>query len=165
MSAPYRIRTFGDPVLKVVCPEITVVDDALRKVAADMLVTMYKAPGVGLAGTQIGTRKRLFVYDAGDGPHVVINPEIVESSGEWLYDEGCLSVPGQYFAIKRPEHIRFRGEDLDGNKLDFEANGFLARVLQHETDHLNGTLLLSHLDSEQRKVAMKAVREQNMRNS
>ena len=88
-------------------------------------------------------QKRFFVYDVGDGPGVVINPEIKETSGEWVHDEGCLSVPGLFWPITRPKVVHLVGHDIDGNDIEFEADELLARVIQHEVDHLDGTLLLS----------------------
>ena len=152
------IRTFGDPVLRETGSVITEVDDALRQLAADMLETMYDAPGVGLAAQQVGVRRRIFVYDCGGGPGVVINPEIVETSGEWEYEEGCLSVPELRFDIVRPRFVHLRGTDLDGNELDIEADELTARCFQHETDHLNGMLLLERLEPDVRKKAMGTLR-------
>ena len=163
--APYAIRTFGDPVLKTKCLPISDVDDGLRKLADDMITTMYLAPGVGLAGNQIGVQKRIFVYDDGngEGARVMINPELIETSGEFVFEEGCLSVPEQYFPITRPDYVHMRGTDLDGNVVDIEASGYQSRILQHEFDHLEGKLLLSRLTPDQKKQAMKAIREQGMR--
>ena len=161
MTTPYRIRTYGDPVLKQVAKEIDDVDDALVKLVDDMLETMYAEPGIGLAAPQVGIRKRLFVYDleAGADPHAVINPEIVESDGEWEFDEGCLSVPGLSWNIVRPKTIHLVGRDLDGNEVSIEADELEARLFQHELDHLNGVLLIEHLDDEQRREAKKVLRE------
>ncbi len=161
MSAPYRIRTYGDPVLKQVASEVTDVDGALVRLVDDMLETMYEEPGMGLAAPQVGVRKRLFVYDllAGEEPHAIINPEIVESDGEWEYDEGCLSVPGLSWKIVRPKRIHLIGRDLDGNDVSIEADEIEARLFQHELDHLNGVLLVEHLDDDQRREAKKILRE------
>ena len=157
----YTIRVFGDPVLKQRAAEITEVDGRLAKLVEDMIDTMYDAPGVGLAAPQVGVQKRLFVYDLHDdqGPKVVINPEIVETSGEWEYEEGCLSVPGLFFPIVRPKEVHLKGYDLDGNEIDIQADEFEARVFQHELDHLDGRLLLELLDADQRKEAMKVLRQ------
>ena len=157
----YTIRVFGDPVLKQRAAEITEVDGRLAKLVEDMIDTMYDAPGVGLAAPQVGVQKRLFVYDLHDdqGPKVVINPEIVETSGEWEYEEGCLSVPGLFFPIVRPKEVHLKGYDLDGNEIDIQADEFEARVFQHELDHLDGRLLLELLDTDQRKEAMKVLRQ------
>ncbi|MEY2570302.1 MAG: peptide deformylase [Acidimicrobiaceae bacterium] len=158
---PYNIRIFGDPVLKQRAAEITDVDGALARLADDMIVTMYEAPGLGLAAPQVGVQKRLFVYDLHDdeGPKAIINPTIVESRGEWVYDEGCLSVPGLSWEIVRPNEIHLTGWDLDGNEISIEADELLGRLLQHEIDHLDGVLLLDRMEKAQRKLAMKELRE------
>ncbi len=157
-DAPYAIRVFGDPVLKQQTVEVAEVDDALVQLTTDMIQTMYAAPGVGLAAPQVGVQKRLFVYDIGDGPHVVINPRITEMTGEWSYEEGCLSVPGLYWPIVRAKQVHLTGRDLEGNELSIDADELLARVFQHEYDHLDGMLLLSRLDADQRKAAHRELR-------
>ena len=154
-----EIRVFGDPVLRQVAKPVTEIDGKLSRLVDTMVETMYEAPGVGLAANQIGIQKSLFVYDIGDGPQTVINPVIKESSGEWTYEEGCLSVPGLHWPIVRPNQVYLVGLDLDGNEISFEADEYLGRVFQHEVDHLNGVLLLEHLDTDQRKEAMKILRE------
>jgi peptide deformylase len=153
------IRTFGDPVLNQVTTDIEEIDAKVAALAASMIETMYKAPGVGLAANQIGVQKRLFVYDAGDGPFVVVNPQIVETSGEWAFEEGCLSVPGLSWEIVRANAVHLVGRDLDGNEVDVEAEEYLGRIFQHEVDHLNGFLLIDRLDDEQRKAAKRALRK------
>ena len=158
--AGYDIRVFGDPVLRQRAQDVTNVDAKLVQLAKDMIQTMYDAPGLGLAAPQVGVQKRLFVYDLGDGQgaKTLVNPVIKESRGEWAYDEGCLSVPGLSWEIIRPKEIHLVGQDLDGNDVDIEADELLARLYQHELDHLDGTLLLDHLDEEQRKEAMRTLR-------
>lgn len=161
-----EIRTVGDPVLRQVAAEITDVDDRLVRLTEQMFVTMYEAPGIGLAAPQIGVQQRLFVYDVGDGEqHVLVNPEIVESEGEWLYEEGCLSIPGLSFEIVRPKIVHLRGRDLDGNEVELEADELLARLFQHELDHLNGVLMLDHLDDDDRKWALKQLRDRELARS
>ncbi len=162
--AGYTIRLFGDPVLKQRAAEVTDVDGALVRLVDDMVETMYEAPGVGLAAPQVGVQKRLFVYDLQDGlgARTIINPTISEARGEWEYEEGCLSVPGLYFPIVRPKEIHLTGVDLDGNEVSIEADEFEARVFQHELDHLEGRLLLELLDADQRKAAMKALRNRDL---
>jgi peptide deformylase len=157
--APYNIRVVGDPVLRQRAAEITTIDGRLAKLADDMIVTMYDAPGVGLAAPQVGVEKRLFVYDVGEGPRTIINPLIVESGGEWSFEEGCLSVPGLSWDIIRPKLVHLVGLDLDGNEVSIEADEVLARCFQHELDHLDGVLLLERLDSDTRKAALKTIRE------
>lgn len=149
-------------MLRQTSQQIEAIDGALAALVDSMIETMYAAPGVGLAAPQIGIAKRLFVFDAGEGPQTAINPKIVESSGTWVYDEGCLSVPGLSFEIERPDRVTFVALDLDGNEIAFEAEEFLSRVLQHEMDHLNGVLLLDHLTEEQRKEAFRELREQQL---
>lgn len=160
--AVYPIRTFGDPVLRQACADVTSFDDTLRKLAEDMLETMYDAPGVGLAANQIGVQKRLFVYDVGDGPGAIVNPVLSGHEGEWEYTEGCLSVPDLHWPIVRFQEVRVDGFDLDGNPVVIEGDELMARMLQHEVDHLDGRLLLSHLDRRQHKEAMRALRRRAM---
>ena len=159
--ATFPIRTFGDPVLKQRCSEITEIDGSLARLADDMIETMYAAPGVGLAANQVGIQRRIFVYDAGDGPHVVINPTIVEMSEEWHYEEGCLSVPGLYFPITRPRKVTLTGLDLHGREFTQVGEDLLGRIFLHETDHLDGFLLLDRLDPDIRKKAMQWLRRED----
>ncbi len=157
--ATFPIRKFGDPVLKQPTAEVTDIDDALVSLVESMIETMYEAPGVGLAAPQVGVQKRLFVYDVGEGPHVVINPQLSDFAGQWTYHEGCLSVPELWWDIERAKEVRLRGIDLDGNELDIEADELQARVFQHEVDHLDGVLLLQRIRPDERKEAMRALRE------
>ncbi|HET9611005.1 MAG TPA: peptide deformylase [Acidimicrobiales bacterium] len=157
--APYSIRVVGDPVLRQRAAEVTDIDGRLVKLADDMIVTMYEAPGVGLAAPQVGVEKRLFVYDVGEGAKTLVNPEIVESDGEWAFEEGCLSVPGLSWEIVRPKQVHLRGVDLDGSEVSIEADELLARCFQHELDHLDGILVLERLDPDTRKQALKTIRE------
>ncbi|MBI2705332.1 MAG: peptide deformylase [Actinobacteria bacterium] len=157
--APYTIRIIGDPVLKQRAADVTDIDGKLARLVDDMFVTMYDAPGLGLAAPQVGVQKRFFVYDHEGHKGVLINPEIRESDGEWDYSEGCLSVPGLYFEIVRPKRILIAGLDLDGNEVQLEADEIESRLFQHELDHLNGTLLVEHLNDEQKKAAKKELRE------
>ena len=162
MTAPYDIRLIGDPVLRERATEITDVDGKLAQLAEDMVATMYAAPGLGLAGPQVGVRKRIFVYDIGEGPQTIINPEIRESRGEWGFDEGCLSIPGLAFELVRPKEVHLVGYDLQGNELSIEADELLARCFQHELDHLDGVLFIERLEPDERKAAMKIIREQKL---
>src|SRR4051812_41206849 len=161
---PYNIRIFGDPVLKQKAAEITEVDGNLARLADDMIVTLYDAAGLGLAAPQVGVQRRMFVYDLHDetGPQVIINPTISEARGEWVYEEGCLSVPGLAWEIVRPKEIHLVGFDLDGNEVSIEADEILARLFQHELDHLDGVLLLDRLEKEQRKAAMRVLRDRQL---
>ncbi len=154
----FSIRTYGDPVLKSKAVEITEIDDKLVTLCDRMFDVMFKAPGIGLAAPQIGIQKRLFVYDIGDGEGVLINPEIVESDGEFMYEEGCLSIPGLYVEMLRPARVHVRGLNLDGETVDVEADDLLGRLFQHELDHLNGVLMFDRMSPDQRKEAMAAYR-------
>ena len=156
--ATFPIRTFGDPVLRQRALEVEDIDAKIVRLSEEMIETMYAAPGVGLAAPQVGIERRIFVYDVGDGPQTVINPEIVESSGEWEYEEGCLSVPDLHWSIVRPNEVHLVGYNLEGNEISIEADEYLGRVLQHELDHLDGILLLERLEKDQRKQAMRILR-------
>lgn len=160
--AVYPIRTFGDPVLRLPCREVTEFDATLRKLADDMVETMYDAPGVGLAANQVGVQKCLFVYDVGGGPGAIVNPVLSGHTGEWEYTEGCLSVPDLAWPIVRFAEVHVDGYDLDGNPISVEGDDLMARMLQHEVDHLDGRLLLAHLDRRQYKDAMRALRRRAM---
>ncbi|MDP8958117.1 MAG: peptide deformylase [Actinomycetota bacterium] len=158
--AIYPIRTFGDPVLRTPADPVGEIDEAIRRLVEDMLETMYEAPGVGLAAPQIGILRRVIVFDVGEGPHEMINPEIVESSGDWTFDEGCLSVPEKYWPITRPGLVRARGRDLGGRVVEYVGDELLGRVLLHEVDHLHGKLLIERLAEGPRKEALRRLREE-----
>jgi peptide deformylase len=158
---PYTIRTFGDPVLKQRAKDVTEIDGDLVRVVDTMFETMYEARGVGLAAPQVGIQKRFFTYDVDEDPGVLINPEVVDGSGEWVYDEGCLSVPGLHFEIVRPNLVTVRGLDLDGNEVIVEADELMGRLLQHEIDHLDGVLLLDRLEPEVRREALRELRQRD----
>ncbi len=161
--AAYSIRLYGDPVLKQRAAAIDNIDGNIKALADAMLDSMYEVHGLGLAAPQVGVQKRLFVYDLYDdtGPKTIINPTISEAQGEWTFDEGCLSIPGLYFPITRPKEVLLTGYDLDGNEIAIEADEILARAFQHELDHLDGTLLLEHLDADQRKAALRELRQRS----
>jgi peptide deformylase len=167
-----------DPVLRQISRPVEQVDDDLRKLIDDMFDTMYAAPGIGLAAVQVGVPKRLLVIDLHEpeeeggepvrDPRVFINPEILETSATTKpYQEGCLSVPDQYAEVLRPERIRARWLDRDGNAHDEWLEGLLAICLQHEIDHLNGILFIDHLSRLKREMILtkllKARREQGGR--
>jgi peptide deformylase len=158
--AIYPIRTFPDPVLSMRATTVTEFDDDLRRLTEDMFETMLDAPGVGLAAPQIGIPKRVFVADIGEGQFVMVNPEIVETAGKWKFEEGCLSVPGRYWNIKRADYARARGVDLGGQPVEFEGDELMGRVLQHETDHLSGVLLLDRLSPRTRRKALSELRSE-----
>ena len=155
---PREIRVFGDPVLKTAAAEVVDIDGKLVRLADEMLEVMYEAPGLGLAATQIGVQKQLFVYDVGDGPMTLVNPVIKESRGEWVYDEGCLSIPHLYVEMVRPKEVLLSGWDLDGNEVEIEADELLARLFQHELDHLQGVLMFDRMTPEQRREALREYR-------
>ena len=155
----YRIRVLGDPVLRQEAVSIEDIDGRIVRMAEDMVPAMYEAEGIGLAAPQVGIQKRLFVYDIGEGPQTLVNPQIIESDGEWAFEEGCLSIPGLFFEIVRPKQVHLVGRDLEGKEISVEADELLARLFQHELDHLDGVLLLDHLDRDQRKAAQRQWRE------
>jgi peptide deformylase len=160
--ASFPVRIFGDPVLRQRSKDVEELDGDLARLVDAMYETMYDAQGLGLAAPQVGVLRRLYTYDLGDGPEVIVNPEIVESSGEWVYDEGCLSVPGLQFEIVRPKLVTVRGLDLDGNEVVIEGDERMGRLIQHEIDHLDGVLLLDRLEPEVRKEAMRELRRAQM---
>ncbi len=149
------IRTLGDPVLKTPAKPVERFDDALRRLSENMLETMYDAPGVGLAGPQVGISLRLFVFDDGaTGPMVVANPELLFPELEIVEEEGCLSIPGPFYPTPRSAKILCRGQDVQGDPLEVTGEGLLARIIQHETDHLEGTLFIDRLDEEGRRAVL-----------
>ncbi len=151
----YSIRTFGDPVLKSEAAPVADIDGKIVRLVDDMFTTLYRSDnGLALAAPQIGVQKQVFVWDFGEDPTVVFNPEIVESDGEWVYEEGCLSIPGLYVEIVRPKTVLLRGVDIDGNTVEWEADEVQARMFQHELDHLHGVLMFERMTPEQRKEAM-----------
>jgi peptide deformylase len=161
-AALAEVRQFGDPVLKSRASEITEFGPELAREAARMAALMRDAVGVGLAATQLGSMRRLLVFAAGldATPTAVVNPSV-----EWLSDEaavaeeGCLSIPGITVDVERALHARVRGVDVEGDELEIEASGLEARILQHEIDHLDGVLMLDRTEREQRKAALRALRE------
>ena len=161
----YTIRTYGDPVLNQKAAPVADIDGAIKRLADDMLAPLREVEGLGLAAPQVGVLKRLFIYDLrdGQGTQTIVNPVISEARGEWEYDEGCLSVPGLYFPIVRPKEIHLTGWDLDGKEVSIEADELLARLFQHELDHLDGKLLLEMLDEDMRKQALKELRKRRLR--
>ena len=154
------IRTLGDPVLREPTKPVDAFDDALRRLAADMTETMHAAPGVGLAANQVGLSVACFVYDDREGhAGFVANPELSELEGEDTMDEGCLSIPGPYHPTTRALTVRLRGLDLSGQPIDVWAQELLARIFQHETDHLKGGLYIDRLDDDGRRDVMRQLRE------
>ena len=139
------------------------VDEDLRTLISDMFETMYEAPGIGLAATQVDVHKRLLVTDVSPDrsePYVLINPEIVEKDGVTVTDEGCLSVPGYYESVERAEHIRVRFLDRNGDETEMEAEGLLAVCIQHEMDHLDGKLFVDYLSEAKRQRIRKKLEKE-----
>ena len=146
------IRTLGDPVLKTPAKPVERFDDALRRLSENMLETMYDAPGVGLAGPQVGISLRLFVFDDGaTGPMFVANPELLFPELEILEEEGCLSFPGAFVDCARPDYAEVAGTSLTGEPVHFVGTGLLARCLQHEADHTVGTVFGDRISDRNRK--------------
>ena len=149
-----KILEFPDPRLRTRAQPVEKVDDALRELIEDMFETMYAAPGIGLAATQIDVHKRLLVADVSvekNEPYVLINPEILEMDGEAVSEEGCLSVPGYYEEVERAEHIRVRYLNRDGEQVESEFDGILGVCVQHEMDHLEGKLFVDYLSEAKRQ--------------
>ena len=147
------IRTEGDPVLNKPCRPVKEVTPRIRTLVEDMLETMYDANGVGLAAPQVGILKRIVVIDVGEGPIILINPELVEASGEQTGDEGCLSVPGMAGTVTRPMNVKVRAYDLDMNEQVYEGEELLARAFCHELDHLEGKLYTSLVEGDLHAVS------------
>ena len=148
-----NILEFPDPRLRTKAAPVERVDAALRLLIDDMFETMYVAPGIGLAATQVDVHKRLLVTDVSsekDDPHVLINPEILALDGVAITEEGCLSVPGFYEEVERAEHVRVRYQDRDGEQQESEFEGLLAVCVQHEMDHLQGKLFVDYLSEAKR---------------
>ena len=156
----YEIRTYGDPVLKTPAAAVTEIDGKVARLVDEMFDTLYASDsGIGLAAPQIGVQKQIFVWEVDDEPMVIINPEIVESSGEWVYDEGCLSIPGLYVEMVRPNQVLMRGRTMDGNEVEIEADELMGRLFQHELDHLQGVLMFDRMTPDQRKAALAEYRQ------
>lgn len=162
-----NILEYPDPRLRTKAEPVAVVDDQLRQLAADMLETMYAAPGIGLAATQVNVHRRILVADISekqDTPHVFINPEIVERQGTEVMEEGCLSVPGFYEAVTRSEWIRVRALGLDGQPFEMALDGLLAVCVQHEMDHLEGKLFVDYLsDLKRQRIRKRLEKERRQR--
>lgn len=161
--AKLDILHFPDPRLRTRAEPVTEVDEALRQLADDMLETMYAAPGIGLAATQVNVHKRILVLDVSEDnslPMVFINPEILSEQGREEMDEGCLSVPGIYETVSRAESIRVRALDRNGDTFEMDADGLLAVCIQHEIDHLDGKLFVDYLSSLKRERIRKRLLKQ-----
>ncbi|RKZ19728.1 peptide deformylase [bacterium] len=142
-----EIRVFPDPVLREKAQEVKRFDEGIREVIQRMRRIMQEAEGIGLAAPQIGILQRIIVGDTGEERVAIVNPEILQAEGEDVMEEGCLSIPGVYIEIRRPTWIKVRGIDENGDEKEWEIEGLLARVVQHEIDHLNGTLIVDYLSA------------------
>ncbi len=159
------IRVYPDPVLRVRCPEVECFDRELRRLASDMIETMHAAPGVGLAAPQVGVELRLAVVDVSVGKDrsalkVLVNPELVEQRGRIVDTEGCLSIPGINEKLPRPVSVQAVARDLEGERVEIEAEEFEARAVCHEIDHLNGVLFIDHLRGLRRDRVKRLLRRQ-----
>ena len=163
-----NILHFPDPKLRTVARPVTDFDTKLKKLVSDMFETMYEAPGIGLAATQVDQHIRLLVMDVSEGrnqPRCLINPEILQADGEEESDEGCLSVPGFYESVTRAEHIRVKAQDTDGQFAEFESEGIEAVCIQHEMDHLEGKLFVDYISTLKRdRIRKKLVKQKKQGN-
>lgn len=155
---------YGDPVLTKRAEEVTEFDKSLARLVDDMFETMYSAPGVGLAAPQVGVLKRLFVMDCSSGKNlkqkvVLINPVIETEEGDQSGDEGCLSFPGIYFQVKRPQRVIVRAQDLDGSPFSLDVMDLEARCVEHETDHLDGELFINYLSPLKRDLIKRKIKK------
>jgi peptide deformylase len=154
------IKILGEPVLREAARRVERFDASLARVVDDMFETMYAAPGVGLAAPQVGISSRFFVFDDGDGlAGFVGNPELCDFARPEMNDEGCLSIPGPFHPTERAMLVRLRGSDLEGSPIEIVAEDLLARIFQHETDHLSGALYIDRLDDGGRREVMRQLRE------
>lgn len=155
-----KIREIGDEVLTKVCKPVDKMTLRTKILIDDMLDTMYEAYGVGLAAPQVGILKRLVVIDVGEGPIVLVNPEIIETSGEQTGEEGCLSVPGKSGTVTRPNVVKIRALDQDMKPFEMEGEGLLARAFCHEIEHLDGILYVAHVEGELHDVEASEAEEE-----
>lgn len=156
-----NIREMGDPILEKNCKEVKEVTPRIRELIEDMLDTMYEANGVGLAAPQVGILKRIVVIDVtGEDPYILINPKILETSGEQTGPEGCLSVPGKSGIVTRPEHVKAQAYDINMKPFEIEGDELLARAICHELDHLDGHLYVEKVEGELHDVVMQDEEEE-----
>lgn len=161
--AKLDILEFPDPRLRLVAQPVATFDADLKRLADDMLATMYDAPGIGLAATQVDVPKRVLVLDVSethDDPRVIVNPEILESRGAEVCQEGCLSFPGVYADVERKEWIRVRAQDVTGKHFELETDGLLAVCIQHEMDHLVGKVFVDYLSPLKRSLLLRKLEKQ-----
>ena len=157
-----KILIFPDPRLRTVAKAIEKVDDSIKQLSEDMLQTMYAAPGIGLAATQVNVHKRIIVVDVSEEknqPHTLINPVLEPYGNKIKGEEGCLSVPEIYDSVERFEHVNVKAQDVAGNPVEFTADGMLSVCIQHECDHLEGKLFVDYLSSLKRGRITKKLRE------
>lgn len=159
-----NVVKYGDPILTKRAEEVADFDEKLRKLVDNMFETMYGAPGVGLAAPQVGVLKRLFVMDCSSGKDkkqkvALINPVIETEEGEQVGDEGCLSFPGMYLEIKRPQRVVVRAHDIDGSEITLDVMDLEARCVSHETDHLDGELFINYLSPLKRDLAKRKIKK------
>lgn len=147
-----KIRHEGDDVLRKKAKPVQEINDRTRELIEDMIDTMNDADGVGLAAPQVGILKRIFVIDVGEGPIVMINPEILETSGTQIGDEGCLSIPDYFAEVERPNYVKVKFQDMDMKENILEGEELFARAVMHENDHLNGVLFVDHVDEKREAV-------------
>lgn len=147
-----KIREIGDDVLEKVCKEVTDMTDRTKVLIEDMLDTMYDAMGVGLAAPQVGILKRIVVIDIGEGPIILVNPEILETAGEQTGEEGCLSLPGKSGTVARPNYVKVKALNEEMEEVVYEGEGLLARAFCHEIDHLDGHLYVEKVEGELHSV-------------
>ena len=162
------ILVFPHPNLRKKAAPVDVFDDELRTLVSDMFETMYDAPGIGLAATQIDVHQRVIVIDVSEDksePMVFINPELLEEEGKNVHEEGCLSVPGFYESVERPEKIRVKAFDEHGKEYELEAEGLLATCVQHEIDHLNGKVFVDYVSALKRDRIRKKLEKQQRKAS
>jgi len=161
--AKLTILEFPDPRLRTKAVPVTVFDAALKQLSEDMLETMYEAPGIGLAATQVNVHRQLLVLDVSEEknqPMVLVNPKITAKEGTQVYQEGCLSVPGIFADVERADRIHVEAQDAEGNALSFDADGLLAVCIQHEMDHLAGKLFVDYLSPLKRELVKKKLEKQ-----
>jgi peptide deformylase len=160
--AVLTVRKYGDPLLRRRASEVTSITPEIRALVADMIETMYDEVGIGLAAPQIGTSLRLIVVtdEQGREARALVNPAIVQQSGEVTAEEGCLSIPGIFAPVTRAATVRVEATDLEGRPVAIDARGLLARVFQHEMDHLDGVLFIDHLDAVTRDRIKRRIRKQ-----
>ena len=153
--AKFEVLRYPNSILRKKCDAIEAIDDEVVQLARDMLETMYEDKGIGLAAPQVGITRQLIVIDVGEGPLVLINPKIVEAEGSDTMEEGCLCLPGLNVEIERSARVRVTGLDTSGDAVDIDADDLLARALQHEIDHLSGTLIIDKVSKLKRHLLLK----------